>query len=680
MKLLERKSVHFILLACAALLPRIFTLGRAFTTDEAYHWQHRAPAFLAAVREGRFADTILTGHPGVTTMWLGSFGIMLENLLQAIGLLGSEIPFETHLTFLRLPLTLTTVIAVLIAYHLLSQLVPSKLALLAGLLLGSDPFLVGHSRVLHLDALLSYFTLLATLSLIVACFDAQGVRSRPKASYLLLASLFSGFAFVTKAPGILLLPIGGCVLLAWAFSIWRQPAEAGQTGASLGYLFGQLVRNCCIWLIPAALVAFITWPAMWVVPGEAVNRVVREVIDNGGEPMHWGNFLLGQAEKDPGLLYYVVTLAGRTTPWTALGLVALLVAAIRWRAQLARRDLVIPMIALAMLIIVAAMSVTAKKADRYALPAVPLLQILASVGLYWLGGHLPMIWRRLGMGLIVVASAATLAWLHPYYLAYFGPLVGGSAGAPKLVPIGWGEGLDVTAEWLNQQPDIGQRKVATWSPPTLLPYLNAETTWQGDVTSGNVNYLVVYVAQAQSGKESQYFGSYYPKCEPLHVIQVRNIDYAWIYRVNRHRNDYLFANFGDSLQLDGYDLLTPDTCTSPGALKLTLHLTPKAGLHENLFLFLHVLDSSANKIQEINLPLQSIIPAEAVQSGESVPYVIEIPFPSDAPNDLYQLIAGIFDMSTGQRIPIINQADPPAEQVGPDLLNLADFAVSPSQP
>lgn len=679
MKLFERKSVHLILLACAALLPRLFTLGRAFTTDEAYHWQHRAPAFLAAVREGRFADTILTGHPGVTTMWLGSFGIMLENMLQSIGLLGPEIAFETHLSFLRLPLTITTVLAVLLAYHLLCKLLPAKLALVAGLLLATDPFLVGHSRVLHLDALLSYFTLLATLSVIVACFDSEGARPSPKPRYLLLASLFSGFGFVTKAPGILIVPIGGCVLLAWAFTIWRTPDEQGQR-ATLGSLFLQLVRSTATWLLPAALVAFLTWPAMWVVPGEAVNRVVREVIDNGGEPMHWGNFLLGQSEKDPGLLYYIVTLAGRSTPWTVLGLGALVAAAIGWRKEIARRDLVIPLIALAMLLIVAAMSVTAKKADRYALPAVPMLQILASVGLYWLGSRLPVLWRNLGSGLIVAASVATLVWLHPYYLAYFGPLVGGSAGAPKLVPIGWGEGLDVTADWLNQQPDIEQQKVATWSPPTLLPYLKTGTTWQGDVTSGTVNYLVVYVAQAQSGKEGQYFGRYYPQCKPLHVVQVRNIDYAWIYRVNQHRNDHLAANFGDSVQLSAYDLLTPDTCTSPGAIKLTLHLTPQASLNENHFLFLHVLDSSTNKIHEINLPLQSIIPAEAVQSGESVPYVIEIPFPSDAPNDMYQLLTGVFDVSTGQRIPIVNQADPPAEQIGPDLLNLADFAVSPSNP
>lgn len=696
MKFFRRTSGSLLLLAVAALLPRIFTLGRAFTTDEAYHWQHRAPEFLQAVLTGRFADTILTGHPGVTTMWLGAFGILIEQGFQRLGVLGAEVPFETHLTLLRLPLAICTAGAVLVGYLLLRRLLGSTIALVAGLLWATDPFLVAHSRVLHLDALLSFLMLLATLALLLACFTANGPRPRPHLPLVMLASLFTGLALVTKAPGVLLLPIGGLILVGWACGSWwsategrqgvvvRQPALGIRAQpfprrhnlAAIRYQGSQVIIIGLLWLAGAALVAFVTWPALWVVPNVAIERVVREVIDNGGAPMHWGNFLLGQSEKDPGLLYYIVTLAGRTTPWTAVGLLALFVAAVARRATMPKQWLVLLLVVLAMALFVAAMSVTAKKADRYALPAVPLLLVLGATGLVWLGQRLPLLARRGVTALVAVAATATLVWLHPYYLAYFSPLVGGSAGAAAVVPIGWGEGLDVVADWLNQQPDITQGKVATWSPPTLKPYLKTDTTWQGGLSSGEANYLVVYVAQAQSGKEGQYFGSYYPTCKPLQVIQLRGIDYAWIYRVNQRRNDELEARFGDTLELGGYDLLTPDTCTSPGKIKLTLRLVPHQQPSAQLFLFLHTIDANGTKVDEQNLPLQGIIPPDAWQGGAAVPYTIELPFPANAAPGVYRLIAGVFDVTTGQRVPIDTGPTPAAEQDGPDTLNLATFTVS----
>ncbi len=183
-------------------------------------------------------------------------------------------------------------------------------------------------------------------------------------------------------------------------------------------------------------------------------------------------------------------------------------------------------------------------------------------------------------------------------------------------------------------------------------------------------------AQAQSGKEGQYFGRYYPGCQPVHVVQVRGIDYAWIYRVNQHRNDDLGATFGDNLQLDSYNILTPDTCTSPGKIKLTITLTPQQPSANPLFLFLHVVDDKDTKVTQQDLPLEGIIPPDAWAKGEPVPYTIELPFPADAPPGVYRLIAGVYDLTTGQRLATSTGPNPAPEQFGADALNLATFAVS----
>ncbi len=59
-----------------ALIPRVAMWGHIVTVDEAYHWFYRSSVFLRAVQNGAYGDTNLIGHPGVTTMWLGSIGLL----------------------------------------------------------------------------------------------------------------------------------------------------------------------------------------------------------------------------------------------------------------------------------------------------------------------------------------------------------------------------------------------------------------------------------------------------------------------------------------------------------------------------------------------------------------------------------------------------------------------------
>ncbi len=90
------------------------------------------------------------------------------------------------------------------------------LAILAGKL--PEPQQPKARRIGLIAALGTRLLLLATLSLLVACFNEDGPRERIQKPFVLLASLFTGFALVTKAPGVLLLPIGGMVLLGWAIA------------------------------------------------------------------------------------------------------------------------------------------------------------------------------------------------------------------------------------------------------------------------------------------------------------------------------------------------------------------------------------------------------------------------------------------------------------------------------
>ena len=137
----------YLLIGLTALLPRVLDLGSFLTTDEADHWIQRSEIFLNAIRSGDYAATAISPHPGVTTMWLGSLGIVAHQTLAGWGLATWPDP-EMLRVMLRLPVAIVTALCVALSYPLLRRLLPTRVALLAALLWAADPFLVAHSQLL----------------------------------------------------------------------------------------------------------------------------------------------------------------------------------------------------------------------------------------------------------------------------------------------------------------------------------------------------------------------------------------------------------------------------------------------------------------------------------------------------------------------------------------------------
>jgi hypothetical protein len=404
--------------------------------------------------------------------------------------------------------------------------------------------------------------------------------------------------------------------------------------------------------------------------------VLEEITSNAGAP-HPGTFLLGThyITDEPGMLFYPVTLFGRLTPWVVAGLCALLLASVRHWPWLHAHRMLLLLLAGAALLLPLALTIPPKKFDRYALPSIPLLHTLAAAGLVWLGTRLPLLPRRIAIGLTSATAAITLLLFHPYYLAYYNPLIGGSFGAPALVPVGWGEGLDQVADWLNTRPDLERGQVATWSPPTLAAYLDAPTTWQGAIETGVVSYMVVYVNQDQTRKESQYFGDIQAACAPVHTTSINGIDYAWVYRVPTYTPRLQApVRFGDVLTLSDSILVPPAACSCEPHT-LTLVFKPLRTPEQPLFLFLHVVDAAGNRIFQADLPLDSLIPSTAWQSSTEVPYTLQVAAPADAPDGTYRVLLGLYNPADGERLSIRPAQDAAAAPTlaGPDTLRVVTF-------
>jgi 4-amino-4-deoxy-L-arabinose transferase-like glycosyltransferase len=684
----SKQMLVYLALFALALLPRALGLGTFLTIDEANFWLRRSEAFLVALQSGDFAATALSAHPGVTTMWLGSAGIVLRRALDEWGLLHDP-SFATRLALMQLPVALAHAVSLLLGYRLLCRMVP-HLALPAALLWACDPFLVGYSRLLHVDALaasLGVVSLLAALQLLQMPPDrAQMADHDPRSSrflwqpvvYLLLSGIFGGLAVLSKTPALALLPAIGLVA---AWHVWW-PRGQSLIREPRSQRIGRVMLLYAGWCLVLVTTIVALWPALWVDVG-AAYRALREGVEvEGGQPHMLGNFFLGREVAAPGPLFYPATLALRLTPWALLGL---LVLPLVWRRLDADERRTVALLAAYALLFVVALSVFPKKFNRYALPAFPALDIVAAGGLVALARYGSQVvgcrlqigqratlrnraahkatppttlnWTALfGLTALLVPTIATLVAMHPYHIAYFNPLLGGTAAGARTFVVGWGEGYEQAAAWLNAQPDITGVVTVSAMTPTLQPYLRpgAQAVAPRTALPAEAGYVVVYIEQVQRGNVLPPFDQFYGQATPLHTFEVGGIPYGWIYQVPPPVAQALDVGFGDTITLRGADVGS----LQPGApLALRLFWSARGAPPADYTLFVHLIDPAGAKLAQADVPPGGERPTSAWRAGRYSTTDVSLPLPATLAPGSYQLLVGLYDPATGARLPVANAQD-----------------------
>jgi len=344
-----------------------------------------------------------------------------------------------------------------------------------------------------------------------------------------------------------------------------------------------------LWALAAIAATVLLWPALRADPDGTLVRMVQDVgTEVGGHPQ----FFFGQSIEDPGFLYYPIVLLYRLSPvlllGSILGLISLASPSLRRHL---REPAGLIVIVLDLVVVLAAVTSLSSKLDRYIMPLVPGLALLAAAGisaaLAWMAevqtkgksGTTPSFVALLGASrrrpgvLLIGILALQLAILLPhvpYYVTYFNPLLGGPLLAQKVLMVGNGELMDQVGAWLRRQAPSGDAWVATWHPASLAPYYGGPTialSLNRDITPEKwrpANFVVVYVNNMQRNKPTQaveYFGSQ----RPLFEVKAHGVSYARVYPgpsvddaglaqvANRVELD-----FEDNARLVGYDLETPE--------------------------------------------------------------------------------------------------------------------------
>jgi hypothetical protein len=558
-----------LVLILALWLPRGLGLDQFVTPDEPL-WLTRSANFYYALAHGDLASTYQKEHPGVTILWAGTASFLLRDPGYRDSQRGQLTSDEFHqymgrkartvtplqlLITARAILVLAQVLILALAFLYARRLLGLLPAVLGFLLIAFDPFHLALTRLLHLDGLFSNLVLLSLLAFIAY------LRKRRRLD-LVLSGLVAGLSWLTKTPSLFLVPVVGLLALVQAWP--PSPRDAARHAANARRLPGlqdlwRQFRPLLAWFALAALVFTVLWPSMWVQPLQTLSNLFNGALSFAEQGHNSALFFNGQVIADGNLglsyfYYYPLTYLWRSTPPVLLGLALAMWGVFARRAPFNRPEARQVAFGLAVLVLIflAGFTLSAKKFDRYLLPAYAPLDILAGMGWTCLvaalatarKGFLKTFGRYAAMliVLLVVALQASLS-LHtfPYYFTYYDPLMGGGQRAPAVMHIGWGEGLDQAARYLNQKPNAAQLSAISWGSTGCLSYFFKGSTRSIllEQTADEVqlrrlldsDYAVIYINQEQAQLARPVL-DYVARLKPEHTIWLNGIRYADIYKIH----------------------------------------------------------------------------------------------------------------------------------------------------
>ncbi len=651
----RRLWIAMALMALLIWLPRGLALDRFVTADE-HAWLARSGNFYRALSRGDLAATFQRHHPGVTTTWAGMAGYLTTYPAYAkeapayYGYLTEEVeaflrsqghdPLQV-LAAGRAFVALAVTLSLLVAYWLAIGLLGFWPATLGFALIATAPFHIAHSRLLHLDGLVSSFMFLAIVAFVA-------YAQKPRWSVLMISGIAAGLAWLTRSPSLFLLPYSAVIgLMAIA---WREPgAEARRT-------LWRMLKAGIIWAVVGVLCYVLLWPSMWINPVGSIQDVLSAATEYATEghlkPIFFnGNVIAG----DPGLSFYPITWLWRTTPLVLLGLAAAIAVAV---ARAAPLDKYTTRFTVASLVLYAVgftlfMSLGAKKFDRYLLPVYPALALVAGMGITGLGEWLlrlvsdavaRCIMPAL-LAIVLVVQVILILPTFPYYLSYYNPLLGGGRRAPSVMMIGWGEGGDQAAAFLDEQPDAAQSVVASGYTNGPFSYF-----YDGETAPlyfrAMADYAVVFVQDWQRQLPSRRAAAYYAEHEPMHTVRINGIDYAHIYDLNAmpqpdYVTDWLDADGEAVIRLQSYQL--PAAAIKAGETVSTiLYLENRAPIDSNLNVLVRLIGADGQEIaREEGWPWGSATSNWAV--GDVWPDGHDLVIPEDAQPGWYRLDVAFYD-------------------------------------
>jgi len=405
--------VAFVLLFIFTRVPR---LHNDVVSTDAVYWHDRAEKFINALKAGDFKETYQMYHPGVTLMWIT--GLTSEVYSRVKGISTDEVfsNFVTLHYYAKLTLVLWQLTLSVYIIYLLSKIFEFKKAIFMVALFSFEPFFVGNSRLLHLDAQISLYIL---IGLSLSYLNAR------KFSFLgvVLAGFFFGLATLSKT-----LFIGGVLFGLFA-------------GGLLSFINNGLkasLKYTLTLLFSFLLTYLLLFPAFWTALGTTLSTIINDSAVVGNKLGH-KQIYFGELKRNPGPTFYPVLLLLKLSLVTLVGFILyfwkqfmcfikkLFTKSIKIDLKNISFTNFIVIFYFAYFIVITYFS---KKVDRYTIPLFPFLGIVAVLGYY------SVIYKNKAKLLVVIilfSIVYPLFRVFPHYLTYTNPIIGNADTGNKII-------------------------------------------------------------------------------------------------------------------------------------------------------------------------------------------------------------------------------------------------------
>lgn len=546
--------------------------------------------------------------------------------------------------------------------------------------------------------------------------------------YWALAGLFAGLAHLTKGTGNFLLLSGGAAALILS---WRSPRQIILPLLTFGLTFGLVASPLLLYnyrVFGSPMYNFATTHAMWLdrwqqswvidrsslptaftyfvahTPQEALARLA------AGLPALWAPFWRTMTPNLSGLWGIIVSSGWGGLVLLVLSIEKAIVIKIRYQQlagylQKQRHWLLFSALLILLHYLLFAWYVPIVVGARFFLPILPVFYFFLGD---WLGRFLSQLgqqveqqthgadyYRHISSFLTAGATVLLAGWL----LWTTGPQLSRLQN-PFEADVKNNLDSEQVLAWLAQGEPDGAKVV--WGPghelPTwkysdrlavnLLPEgLDSISDMSGNFAEANADYLILDESMVKRYRDEfeGYITDRTGRLELLRPIPGWSLAYVYksypaaglVFNVKpqRYLNPTPLVELKGAIELLGYRLV--ETEVTPGqTAPVWLYWQSVAPLDKDYTIFVHLVGPGGLQSQVDRQPLYSLWP-----TGRWFPYSLvtdrfDLPIPEATPGGVYQLYVGMYDLKTGQRLPMA-KADLP---VVDDALNLGRVFVTGQYP
>ena len=372
----------------------------------------------------------------------------------------------------RLPFVILACWGALLIFFWAREWAGSGAGLFALALLTASPVMLAHSFLAHSDITVTVF-------FIQTLYTFWRWSERRTFLRFLLCGLSLGLALISKLSGLILLPTLGLLLLAREIGIWPFAPVAGEEGPSRStssgfFRSGLRATGLLVDLILVALI--VVWVGYgfsfasqevtegafkgFSVPGYLHALLFDVAANTQSRPIYF----FGEIGSD-GEFWYLIPIAWLLkTPIPFLLMIALALG-FRTRSD-ARQDIrVTGFILIPVLVYLAVVMLWLRVplGVRYLLPILPLITLFVATRLAPLRGR-----HGVAAGVLLIWLWGVGAWIHPHYLAFFNPLIGGPTQAHRAL-------VESNYDWGQALPSLAEELERRGNPSVWLAYFGSES-------------------------------------------------------------------------------------------------------------------------------------------------------------------------------------------------------------